>query len=386
MKKKKILVTFIESGFGHITSAQSISDSLKKKYENNFEIENCYIMHDSKRTEQFEKFLTLATKTTNKVHGFGFFIFSFMELCGGQKFLRFTHKTFFKTYVKATLDAFLKHNPDVIVSTHYFLTYCANEYCKKHNKNCLIITYNPDNNVHCWWDDRAGIFITNNGNATNEAINKRKFKEENVKTVSFTCRKELLNCNESKEFYRKKYNIDKDTFCVIVADGGYALGKCKKVTNELLKTKKKLTIISIAGKNEKIYNYFIKKNVNNNIKFLPMQFVPEIYELYKAADLFITKAGPNSILDCVFMNTPILVDYYPHPIEKSTKKLFIDKLNCGLYISSPKKIRKMVELFIDSPNLLDPFIENTYKINKFNNGADEVADIIYNAVRENNEA
>ncbi len=385
MAKKKILVTFIESGFGHITSAQAISDSLTKKYGDCFDIENCYIMHDSKKTKTFEKFLTLATKTTNKVHGFGFFIFSFMQLCGGQKFLRFTHKTIFKTYVNATLEAFKKHQPNVIVSTHYFLTYCANEYCKKYNKNCLIVTYNPDNNVHCWWDGRAGIFITNNSYATNEAISKRDFKPENVKTVSFTCRKELLECNESKNFYRDKYKIDKNTFCVIVADGGYALGKCKKVTKELLKTKKNITIISIAGKNEKVYNYFKKLKVANNIKFMPMQFVPQIHELYKASDLFITKAGPNAVLDCVYMNTPILIDYYPHPIEKATKKLFVDTLGCGVYISNPKKIRKQVETFVDNPKLLEPFEKNTHLLKKFNNGADEVADIIYNAIGCNNE-
>ena len=44
MGKKKILVTFIESGFGHITSARAISDSLKKKYGDVYDIEDCDIM------------------------------------------------------------------------------------------------------------------------------------------------------------------------------------------------------------------------------------------------------------------------------------------------------------------------------------------------------
>lgn len=105
-----------------------------------------------------------------------------------------------------------------------------------------------------------------------------------------------------------------------------------------------------------------------------------VYELYRAADVFITKAGPNSVLDCVLMNTPVIIDYYPHPIEKATKKLFVDKYGCGEYIKSPKKIRKRVEEFIDNPSLLSEYAENTKNFNKECNGADEIADIIDNAL------
>lgn len=382
MDKKKILVTFIESGFGHITSAKAISDSLKEQYGEKYNIIDCNIMKDSEKTVTFEKFLTKQTKATNKIHGYGFFIFTILEAFGGAKFLRFTHSTFFHSYVQATIEAFEKYKPDVIVSTHYFITYCAVEYKRKVDNNCLIVTYNPDNNVHPWWDNRDGIFITNNIYATEEAVEKRKFKSENCKTVNFACRTDLLECNESKEFYREKYGIDKDTFCVIVADGGYALGKCKAVTNELLKTNKKITIIAVAGKNEKVYNYFLNKNPKENISFMSLPFVKNIYELYRAADLFITKAGPNAVSDCVFMNTPILIDYYPHPIEKATKKLFVDKFRCGEYIKSPRKIRKRVEELIENPHILDEYVKNTYNFKKECNGASEIACIIDEALTQ----
>lgn len=387
MENKKILVTFIESGFGHITSAKAISDSLKEQFGNKYNIVDCNIMKDSEKTVTFEKFLTKQTKATNKIHGYGFFMFTILEAFGGAKFLRFTHTTLFHSYVQATVEAFAKYKPDVIVSTHYFITYCAVEYKRKVDNNCLVVTYNPDNNVHPWWDNRDGIFITNNIYATQEAVNKRKFKSENCKTVNFACRTDLLECNDSKAFYREKYGISQEDFCVIVADGGYALGKCKAVTNELLKTDKKLTIIAVAGKNEKVYNYFLNKTPKKNITFIPLPFVKTIYELYKASDLFITKAGPNAVLDCVFMNTPVIVDYYPHPIEKATKELFVDKFKCGEYIKSPKKIRKRVEEFIENPHLLDEYIKNTHNFKKECNGASEIACIIDEALtkKEKNE-
>lgn len=380
MNKKKILVTFIESGFGHITSARAISDRLKAKYGERYDVQDCDIMKDSEKTEEFERFLTRQTQATNKIHGYGFFVFGIMETLGGESFLKFTHKTIFKSFVNATIEAFKNHAPDCIVSTHYFITFCAVEYKKRFAPDCLVVTYNPDNNVHPWWDNRDGIFITNNVYAAEEAVKRRKFSGANIRTVNFTARDDIAACKESKEFFREKYGIDKNAFCVIVADGGYALGKCKKVTDELLKTKKRLTLISVAGKNQKVYDYFISKNVNDNIDFIPLPFMRNVYELYRAADVFITKAGPNSVLDCVLMNTPVIIDYYPHPIEKATKKLFVDKYGCGEYIKCPKKIRKRVEEFIDNPSLLSGYEENTKKFNKECNGADEIADIIYEAL------
>lgn len=381
-EKKKILVTFIESGFGHITSARAISDSLKEKYGEEFEIEDCNIMKESEKCLEFEKFLTRQTQVTNKLHGYGFFIFSIMEAFGGTAMLHLTHKTLFRNFIKATVEAMRQHSPDCIVSTHYFLTFCAVEYKNKYDPNCLVVTYNPDNNVHPWWDNRDGIFITNNIYATSEAIYKRKFKGENCKTVNFTARNDIVDCNSSKEFLREKYGIDKNSFCVIVADGGYALGKCKQVTNELLKIKKKITILAVAGKNKKVYNYFMKKKVPENITFIPLPFMENIHEFYRASDLFITKAGPNSVLDCVFMNTPVLIDYYPHPIEKATKKLFVDKFRCGEYISDPRRIRKRVEQFIENPSLLNEYAKNTCKFKKECNGANEIADIIFEAMKK----
>ncbi len=375
MKKQKILITFIESGFGHITSARSISDSLKTKYGNKYDIEDCYIMKGSKNGLKFEKFLTHQTQATNKIRGYGFFILGLLKLFGGVHLMRGIHRSLFRKYTKTIMAEFEKRKPKVIVSTHYFLTFCASEYKAKVDKDCIVVTYNPDNNVHTWWDGRD-IFINNNEDATKEAIEKHKFKKENVKSVPFTARKAIIESNLTKDEYREKLGIDKDRFCVVVADGGYALGKCKKVTKELLKTDRKITIVSVAGKNEKVLNYFKKLQVKDNIKFMPMPFLTNIYEYYGAADLFITKAGPNAILDCVYMGTPILVDYYPHPIEKATKHLFVDSFGCGEYISSPRKIRKRVEEFVDNPKLLEDYAKNTKKVDKNKNGANDIADII----------
>ncbi len=376
MDKKKILITYIESGMGHITSARSIADALKKNYSNSFDIIECDIMKHDEASKRFETFMTNQVKATNKVRGYGFFIFGLLELLGGQKFMRLAHKTLFRKACDAVIEVMRSYNPDILVSTHHLITYCAIELKKRYMPNLQIITYNPDNNVHCWWDSRDGLFILNNEFANIEAKH-RKFKDANIRNVHFTARECLLNNLQSKEYYRDKYGIPRDKFAVIVADGAYAAGKSKKVTDKLLKTKLPLTIVMLAGHNDEVYNYFASKKVPDNITLIPLHFTKDAFEYYRACDLFITKGGPNAILDSMYMNTPVIVNYYPQPMEKAAKVLFVDKLKCGEYISSPRKIRKRVEQFIQDPSLLDEYRNNTTAFNTMPNGADEIADIIY---------
>lgn len=377
MEKKRVLMTYMESGMGHITSIKSISDNLKKYYGDKYEILDEYIMRSDKHTQRLEKFIISQTKNTNRIKGFGNFVFFLMNVLGEQKLMRFFHHVFTPKALKSTLEAFDRYKPDCIVSTHYYMTFAGLEYKKKYNKNCQIITYNPDNNVHPWWDNRDSLFIVNNENAYFEAVGKRRFSPERVKQVFFTAREDLLKCTQSKEELREKLGIPLDKFCCMVADGAYACANAKAVTKQLLKIDKPITIILLAGKNEKVKAYFEKiKDIKPNITFIILPFCPTVYEYYKASDVFITKAGPNAILDSVFMGTPVLVDYYAHPIEKETTKLFIDTYGCGVAIYKPKLIKEQVEQWIDNRELLEQYRENLLKFDMTQNGGEQASKMI----------
>lgn len=387
-KKPKVLMTFIESGMGHIMSMRAVTDGLKKLYSEEMDIIETEIMRDTNSPEQiwFENFLTTQTKMTNKVKSFGPFIFKILDI-GKQPFMKFVHHTLFKKATNATVEALKTHNPDVIVSTHYFITFCAIEYKLRHNPNVIVVTYDPDNNVHAWWDNRGDIFITNNNLATDEAVNRRNFNRDSVKQVFFTARECVVNAIEDKELYREKYGIPKDKFAVLFADGAYADGKAKKFADYLLKTEKPVTVMVLAGKNKKVYQYFKDKQstMPPNITLIPYEFTPEAYELYCASDLFVTKGGPNAVLDCLFMSTPVMIDYFPHPIEKATYKLFVESLGCGVGAFDKKTARKMIENYIDNPTLLDEYRNNIKKhIDRNQNGAEQVGKIIKEAIENHN--
>jgi len=384
-KKPRVLLTYIESGMGHIMSMSAISEGLKQKYSEKLDIIESYIMDQNDVTRSFEKFLEDCTKETNKNKGFGMGVFVLLNVLGKEHFMRFVHKTIFRNATNATIEEMRKYNPDVIISTHYFITFAAIELKKRYLPNLIVITYNPDNNVHVWWDNRSDLFINNNVDACNEAIRKRDFDYQKVRNVFFTAREEISEAKGTRKEYREKYNLPVDQFTVIIADGAYASAKAKQVCNKLLKIDFPITILMLAGKNKKVYDYFMKKKtkVKPNINLIPLEFTPLAYEYYGASDIFITKAGPNATLDSLFMGTPVVFDYYAHPIEKATAKLFANELQCGVTCFNINKIKKEVIYLYNHPEFLKALRKNIKKnVNKKDNGANQVADIIMKEIKE----
>lgn len=387
-KKPRVLITYIESGFGHITSARSIADGLKEKYGDKLDIIEAEIMRDDNDPAliKTEKFLSSQTRATNKIQHYGDFMFAILDI-GHRPLMNLVNRGIFHKAVKALSVAFEKRDPDVIISTHYFITIAAIEYKKRRapEKEVKVICYNPDNNVHVWWDKNCDVFITNNANASNEAIKRRNFDFETVKQVYFTARKCVREAETDKQILREKYSIPKDKFCVMIASGGYSEGKSKDFCNKLLKIKKPLTIIMLTGVNEKMYAYYSRKlqKIKPNITLIPVKFTEKVYELYAAADLLITKSGPNTIADSLFVGTPVMINFCPHPIERASYRLYVKNMGCGLGVFKAGKAKKTVESFIDDPSLLQPYLNNiAQKIDKTKDGSAQIADIVFETATE----
>ena len=374
---KKVLVTYIEAGMGHIVSAQAIAESLGELVGDNIQLVAKNLFHENDILCKYEHFLIEEVKKAS-VHPFHSQMQQFSKhLIGAQNSLKFIHSAIYGKQVKLYVEELKKINPDIIIDTHFFTSYCSVYYRDHFNPNCQVVTYDPDNNVHGWWSRDVDNLLVNNATAYSQALHK-KFTTQQVKQVYFVARHGVDTVTESKEFYRAKYNIPQENFTVMLADSIYAKAKLKSFVMEFVKTSRRVTLIALTGNNTELYEKFVKlkDSLPQNITLLPLHFAPNIYELLKACDLFVTKAGPNAVLDSVFMRVPVLINFWANHIEHTTKKLFIDGLGCGVVIKNQVKARQFVEQCIDDGSMLTKYIENERKLDKNKNGAVEVAHFV----------
>lgn len=382
--KQKILMTFVESGFGHVSSMDSIYGALCDNYSDLYDIEKSYIMHDDgfPALTKMEKFLVKEVENTNKIPGFGKFIFPFIQLLGGHKLMRFFHRQMAVKSFREGLAAIKLREPNVIVTNHYFSNLLAVEYKRRIDPDVIVINYNPDNTLHSFWDKRDGVFIVNNARAFRKAL-KMGFKPDNLRQVN-PCVRECVERNTmSRKELREKYGLPSDKFTVVVADGGYMAGRGPKFARAIIKKGLPITLCVLAGNNEERYNEFKaieegrgRLKVKPEMTLKVYKFMPDAYELYGAADIFLTKGGPNAVLDSIYMHTPVMINYCPHVIEEATKRMFIKELGCGeVAFKKYRAIKRIKQLMADDSDFYR-YYENIDKFLAIGNGANAVADII----------
>jgi UDP-N-acetylglucosamine:LPS N-acetylglucosamine transferase len=164
----------------------------------------------------------------------------------------------------------------------------------------------------------------------------------------------------------------------MVAAGGYGRSGMARVIAALMKVKHPITVIAICGTNTRLFKRLqkLKAEVTPRIDLRPYEFVPHVYELNRAADVLLTKGGPNAMLDSVLMGVPVGVFYCASPIEYQSMHLFTSILNCGRFFKTSFKIVRWINECVTNPAILDIYKEAAQEVRRKGNGAEYIAKFI----------
>jgi len=377
LEKKRVLVTYIEAGFGHITTANSIADALEALHDPNIEVIRKYTFKDDPYLHKIEKGFVRDVKWANTFPWHNYIQMAATHIGGIHNSLPFVVNVAYRKARTKYLNMLSEIKPDIIIDTHYFTSFFSTQYRDMIDPHVKVVTYDPDNNVHNWWNIRVDKFVVNCRLAFHEALEK-DFTRDQLMIVPFVTRKEIMDVTESKAFYREKYGLPQDRFTVMVAAGGYGKSGMSRVVDALMRVKHPITVIAICGTNKHLYRRLqrIKERVAPRIDLRPYEFVDKVYELNRASDVLLTKAGPNAMLDSALMGVPIGVFYCASPIEWQSMHLFTSILNCGRFFRHSPRIVKWINGCVENPSILDIYIEAENEVRQRGNGAVQIAQFI----------
>ncbi len=388
MSKYRVLVTYVEAGMGHIISAEAVANALEKYYPDEVEVIRCNIFTDTndKLLIKYQQFLIDEVKKSNK-HPFHMFYLKIlrMRLFPRLSSLIFAHATIFLKEKKKVISIMKGFRPDMVFNTHFVPLHFAIEAQKKHyGGHFLTALYDPDPNVHGWWDSRGDLSAFNNQGAYVEAV-KNGFKPENCILSRFVIREKVRSSEKDKLTLRRKYGLPEKQFTITLASSAYAGGHLRDFAERMMKINRRFTLLIIAGSNPDVYElYHAKEGTLENIDLRVFRFVPDAHELYGASDIFITKAGPNAILDSVFMGTPVMTNFCASIIEQVTKAFYIDEQQIGVHYEDKDEAADFLLRCIDNPSILEPYIEHCHTFTKEHTGGEkEIADAMVRKLRQN---
>ena len=375
--KKRVLVTFVEAGFGHITTAASIADAIEALHDPNIEVIRKYTFKDDPTLHKIEQRFVKDVKWANTFPLHNYIQMWATHIGGIHNSLPFVVSTFYRKARQIYFKELDEIKPDIIIDTHYLSSFLSTQYRDQYDPHVKVVTYDPDNSVHNWWNINVDKFVVNCLMAFHDAL-KHDFSRKQLMVVPFVTRKEIMEVTEDKAFYREKYGLPQDRFIVMVAAGGYGKSGMSRVVKALTRVKHPITIVAICGTNQRLYQRLqrLKEELPPRIDLRPYEFVDKVYELNRAADVLLTKGGPNAMLDSALMEVPIGVFYCASEIEYISTFLFTDVLNCGRSFWQSWRVVKWINECVADPAILDIYIMGTEKVRKEGNGAEQIAKFI----------
>lgn len=355
MRKPRVLFPFTEAGLGHIMPMRAISAKFEELYGDKVEIirSSFFTENGNEDLKVFEERLSNAVIKSNKNPAFGFFMTFNMDFWGPRLDSWATMKYLKSGANEAAFAYMAELKPDLVVSTHW-----ATNYYARHIENMpLTVMYCPDaemNPLFCYPCDLA-LVPTKSGYEKARKKYKKRFNDDNLKFIDPIIREEAFSVSDDRGALRRRLGLDENKFTVILAEGGYGVGKMQEICEAILARDLPVTLIPVCGKNEELFKELSAIRHKGRCDFKPLGFTDKIFDYIAASDIFCGKSGANIFWEVAFFGVPQIVTHYATNIEKKIGEFFIDEVGSAEKIFNPEKVADKIEEYVDDPAKLEPF-------------------------------
>ena len=345
MQKRILVLTSNKSGKGgHRSSSNAIKSALLELAPNVDvkDVDSMEFMPGYTGDENDEQgYVTL----TSRYRFFWKFFFEFSSFFAG--FSNFIlYQTIFKRFRKLVLD----YKPDVILSVHPCFVGSVSRCLKRMKLDIPFCTCIIDLVKHSrlWHDKECAITFVPTAAMYNLLL-KKGFKKERLVHSGFPIKEKFNRMHKSPRTEILVPNVlmvnptlkgNKATLALILA---------------ALKHQVNLTVIT--GSNQKLKKYLDEKILGvKNVTVL--DYVFDMDARLSNADVIITKAGPNMILEAVKMCVPVLITGHILGQEEKNYQYIVEN-GYGLKCDSPKELSgALARLFENDYELLKKFSYN----------------------------
>ena len=313
---KKVLVYYNKSGGGHLSAAKVIEDSLP---EDDYELNLINFSESYLDPRNPLCILTNGAVTTDgsycdslKRGEIDFANFASMTFA--PLFVFANHKSITEELTEELTEEYILDRPGLVISTIPFVNGYLAEVTQK--LDIPLIVTSQDGDVRHFLGtlkgrDHENLRVTvgiNGEEAKMQFVEEAGIDESRVFHLPHPVRAIFFNEEpNAREEKREELDIPEEAFTIMILLGGAGGEKIFDYAKTILEEVDDAYVIAFIGKSEDLRSKL--DSILNSEKLRIIGFTKEIPQLLKASDLFLTKPGPNSIVEALYMGTPMLLDY-----------------------------------------------------------------------------
>ena len=341
-KAKRVLLMYISQVSGHRQSAVAISKSLKNlnpdceimsingfgyTYPMMEKIVNTAYMGVIKRAPQIWEYLYDNPKVIKA------------SAKWKEKIYKSSHKK-----LKSLIESF---KPDVVVCTQAFPCGMVADYKKTHHLSFKVVGVLTDFAPHLYWlHPGVDYYIVPSDEAKARYV-KEGVAADNIQVFGIPIRDKFAQAVDLDNV-AKKLGLALDVPTILVMGGGQGLGPIKDAVKSMMRLKKAIQIIVIAGTNQKLLSWLKKLKHKADKKLITYDYATNVDELMAVASLIVSKPGGMTTSECLAKGLPMLI-IDPIPGQEERNARFLVASGIAARVDDKKKIGTAIDALLNDP-------------------------------------
>lgn len=337
-KKSKVLILSASFGQGHEAVGRAIKTALELRYRNEIKIIFTDLAKELRRhtNSLFTKTYERTTRYTPSVYGL---FYKATDNPYSQDFIRRLTIGFNYRRLKKYLH---KQRPDVIVSVFPVWSHLVKSVIKPSEKWYEFINVLTDcQEVHsAWTGDWIDHYIVADKN-TSQIVTKLGVDKTKIHTLGYPVNPALEKV-DSQAKVRAKLNLPINQDVILYVASGDHFLFAGQIIRQLRSIDCRLVVI--CGRNKRLYRplgWLFARDRDIAI----VGWTNQMADYIVAADVVVTKAGGSTVMECLALRRPIIINRVVPGQEEGNAKL-IAQNKLGFIELKPRKITQKTNLIL----------------------------------------
>lgn len=352
----KVLLLYAKVGNGHLKAAEFIRDELKKLDENiDIFFEDGLEYSSALTNKLIIKGYASMAKTAPVIYGT---IYNKSDTQDTNT-VGEINKMVNKAMTIRLKKMIRKLSPDVIVSTHPFISHMCGYLKRKGKTDAKILSIFTDYGIHnMWLEENESIdkLLMATDEMKKDCIREYEVDESKIAVTGIPVSpkfKQEYNKKEILDELGLKENKKTILFC---AGGGLGLGKSDELLEEMLESNYDFQLIVVTGKNEKQKAAFEKMVKKYSKDVCILGYTNKMPELMYVSDAVMTKPGGLTSTECLTMKKPMII-INPIPGQEEQNAIFFTNHGMALRMYKNEPVEHVLDIVMNNSKRLEQMKE-----------------------------
>lgn len=253
-----------------------------------------------------------------------------------------------------------KSSPDCFVATQAFPCGLIADFKDTFNCKIPLIAVVTDYHPHGFWVHKAVDKYVVASIEARDVLIASGVAREKIEILGIPISFKFLSHSQRADV-AEEFQFIKEAKSILIMGGGLGIGPIEKIAKELDSSKADFQIITICGKNEKLYRWFEKNKQSFKKPVFYFGYVDFVNKIMDFTDIIVTKSGGITISEALSKGLAIIVSN-PIPGQEEHNVEYLLRNEAVVRADKPQEIGVIAREFLEDDIKMAHFKKNAKRI------------------------